>query len=112
MLAKTLLIASITYAACTAANADGLNIRGARSCGEWVEGHQVNVSTLDGTFAETWLIGYLSGIAAATGKDFLGGTDNASIFLWVTNYCRANPLNSLDEGGTSLFALLTKRKGT
>ena len=59
-----------------------VEIRGAISCGKWQE------QRLPGSvrWGETWLIGYLSGQAIALDRDFLKGTDNASIFLWMDSY--------------------------
>jgi hypothetical protein len=81
------------------------------SCGQWVQ--QRNP---DGRTAEVyrfWLLGYVSGLAVASGTDKLKSTDSASIELWMDNYCRANPLKYVDEGGTVLFNELgekTKQK--
>jgi hypothetical protein len=85
--------------------ARAIEVRGIRSCGEWVSDNK--------TLAlgnQTWLLGYLSGIAVATGKQVLNGTDNQSIYLWVDNYCRANPLKSLPDAGNALYFELVKQK--
>ncbi len=82
-----------------------IEVRGVRSCGEWVSDNK--------TLAlgnQTWLLGYLSGIAVATRKQILSGTDNQSIYLWVDNYCRANPLQSLSDAGADLYFELVKQK--
>jgi hypothetical protein len=85
--------------------AQTIEVRGIRSCGEWVK----DKDTL--AFGnQTWLVGYLSGLAVATNKQFLSGTDNQSIYLWVDNYCRANPLRSLPDAGTALYYELVKQK--
>jgi hypothetical protein len=85
--------------------AQTIQLRGARSCGEWVKEKGIQA-----TGNQTWLIGYLSGIAVATNKSFLRGTDNQSIFLWVDNYCQANPLMSLADAGEILYFELVKQK--
>jgi hypothetical protein len=59
----------------------------------------------------SWLLGYLSGLAVSSGRDFLSGTDNASIYRWMDEYCRVNPLRDVSNGGNALAAELTKRKG-
>ena len=89
-------------------------IKGATSCGTWVEeeakhkapGQYINTS-------RTWLVGYLSGLAVASDKNFWGRQgvnllDNASAYLWIDNYCRANPLKSIDDGGIALFLERTR----
>ena len=80
-------------------------IRGARSCGQWVEARKGGYNP-----AESWLVGFLSGAALGANVDILKGTDNLSLFLWVDNYCRANPLKDLDDAGVDLFLELKKTK--
>lgn len=92
-----------------ASNGQELETRGSRSCGTWVDLRKENSSVTKAS--EAWLVGYLSGIVAATGKDALRGTDNSSLFLWMDNYCRSNPLSQLFEGGDKLFIELAKKKG-
>ena len=55
--------------------------------------------------------GYLSGRAGVSGGDFLKGTDNDSIFLWLDNYCRANPQMDLEQAGIDLARELMQLKG-
>lgn len=86
-----------------------VSIRGSRSCGTWIDYQkQGGASSLA---SETWLVGFLSGIAFESNKDILDGADNPSIFLWVTNYCQANPLESLTKAGEALAVALMKKKG-
>jgi hypothetical protein len=86
-----------------------ITVRGLRSCGIWVEEESKDSPGRMGN--QTWLIGYISGLAIGTGKDVLKGTENTSLFLWMTNYCRANPLKDIGDGGAELyFELLKKQK--
>ena len=60
-------------------------------------------------------MGYLSGIALALDKDFWGqpgsnALDSASVYLWMDNYCRANPLKDIADGGELLFQERTRGK--
>jgi len=57
---------------------------------------------------EGWVMGFLSASADASGKDFLKDTDAKSIFLWMDNYCRANPLKHVAHGARELFFELGK----
>lgn len=83
-------------------SANALTTRGSSSCGEWVsEGSR---------YGMTWLLGYLSGLAMGTGHDVLSGTDHKSIELWMTNYCKANPLSNIADGGEEIFFALLKKK--
>lgn len=88
--------------------AQAVEVIGARSWGAWLEYRAQRGSSSVTT--EAWLVGYLSGIAISRGKDALKGTDNQSIYAWMDNYCRANPLSFLPEGGQHLFWELVKQK--
>ena len=92
----------------TVFDARAITIRGAESCGIWVkERQEKKISTF---IHQRWLAGYLSGIAVGNGKDVLKGTDNESIFLWMDNYCQANPLKDIADGSEVLFLELVKQK--
>jgi len=87
--------------------------RGARSCVAWQEyrqdknaGHPQNAEIY-----ETWLVGYLSGIVAGSGTDFLAGTDNEAVFQMVDVYCGANLLMNLATAGTYVARDLMQQKG-
>ena len=60
---------------------------------------------------KNWFLGYLSGRADESGKNFLKGTDSESIFLWLDNYCHANPDKNLDNAGLDLARELMQLKG-
>lgn len=92
-----------------AAPAEGA-ARGAPSCGEWVA-HREKSDTL-ALGNGYWLLGYLSGIAVGTGKEFLSGTDNSAINAWMDKYCQAYPLKDLTSGGSALAAELLKSRRT
>ncbi len=87
----------------------GVEARQAPSCGEWVA-HREKSDTLALGNA-SWLLGFLSGSAVATGRNFLPGTDNVSIYKWMDNYCLTNPLRDLSSGGNALAAELARKKG-
>ncbi len=82
----------------------------APSCGEWVV-HREKSDTLALANA-SWLLGYLAGLAAGSGKDELAATDNAAIYKWIDAYCRKNPLRNLSSGAGALAAELGGRKGS
>jgi hypothetical protein len=101
-----LLISSFVAAA---ASTEGqVEARQAPSCGEWIT-HREKSDTLALSNA-SWLLGYLSGLSISAGRDFLSGTDNASIYKWMDNYCRTNPLRDVSSGGNALAAELEKKK--
>lgn len=82
---------------------------GQPDCGEWVRSHrQVD---------RAWLLGYLSGmnqIHNATDRkptdplDALNSAEQA--FLWMDNWCKANPLKKVGAGAFELFIELMRHR--
>lgn len=86
--------------------------RGARPCAAWNDnrleeraGHPFKAEV-----HQTWLVGYLSGLAAGAGVDFLAGSGNDALFLRVDEYCRANPGAHLGLAGTAIARDLMQEK--
>ena len=82
---------------------------GAPDCGQW--------TTSASTTRKAWLLGFMSGLAARHAA--LGGSptdplnalsSSDQVLVWMTNYCKENPLSSVNEGGTRLFTELISRK--
>ena len=79
---------------------------GGYDCGQWF---------VKGGVAKAWLLGYLSGINAMVANENnnydplakLGSAEQA--FLWVDNYCKANPLKNLYAAGSELYFELQKK---
>lgn len=93
--------------------AQSVESRGSRSCVSWqshrleqAEGYAQN-SEVD----QTWLVGYLSGVVAGSGIDFLVSTDNQTLFSMVDDYCNSQPRGQLAAAGTSLARGLMQQKG-
>lgn len=80
---------------------------GNRSCGKWVEGRS-NPGSYRNIGVISWLGGYISGMASMSGVDILKDRDADSVFLWVDNYCRSNPLENLSDAGNALYSELQK----
>lgn len=96
--------------------ASAVDIRGSRSCGKWVEEKRMansmnEMNRIPVLITKNWFLGYLSGRADESGKNFLKGTDSESIFLWLDNYCHANPAKNLDNAGLDLARELMQLKG-
>ena len=109
LLPACVLFASSGLALAAAPAEGGAQARQAPSCGEWVA-HREKSSTL--ALGDTaWLLGYLSGMAVNSTKDALSGTDNATLYRWMDNYCRNNPLRDVSSGARALAAELAGRKG-
>jgi hypothetical protein len=101
-LALTCLVLSATTS-----EAQAVMTRGAPSCGKWIA--EKGNGPMRGGY-EWWLLGFLTGVAVSSDKDFLRGTDNESIYLWVDNYCSSKPLSSVTEAGDRLSEELIKQK--
>ncbi|MFA7280909.1 MAG: hypothetical protein WC100_12505 [Sterolibacterium sp.] len=83
---------------------------GSPSCGEWVA-HREKSDTLALGNAY-WLQGFMAGLSAGSGKDFLAGTDSSAFNGWMDKYCQANPLRDLASGAGALAAELQKNRRT
>jgi hypothetical protein len=93
-----------------------VEIKGARNCGKWIEERRAANSSKDLNkipvlITRSWFLGYLSGRAAQSGKDFLKSTDSDSIFLWLDNYCRDHAQAELDQAAIDLARELMQMKG-
>ena len=70
---------------------------GPPDCGEWFQQPS----------SKAWLAGYLSGINGSSfysdGTDFIEAVSGAQVFLWMDNYCKANPLKTVPEGANQLI---------
>ena len=96
--------------------ASAVEIKGSRTCSKWLEEKRIANSTKEMNkvpvlITRSWFLGYLSGRADESGRNFLKGTDSDSIFLWLDNYCRANPQMDLDKAGIELARELMQLKG-
>jgi len=88
--------------------------RGARTCTAWQEYRQdekAGINDLNSQIYQTWVFGYLSGIVAGSGMDFLSGTDNETVSLMIDAYCEANPGMNLAGAGTFVARQLMQQKG-
>ena len=88
-------------------NVHAVMLIGNVDCGKWFS-HSPQ--------AKGWVAGYMSGLSAAglyPGEDPLAKIRSAEqVFLWIDNYCRANPLKSVGDAGNALFEELAESKKT
>ena len=105
------MLSFFTCLSCAANEANAVTVLGRHTCGEWVLHHQADSNSVEGVSEEGWLPGYLSGFAFASNKNFLSGADPLSLLLWVSNYCRDNPIDYLADAAAALAYELIKRKG-
>lgn len=80
------------------ANCNAIQFMGVPSCGEWVNRHSTN----DGAAMEEWLLGFLSGLAAGKNIDLLKKVQKEYLYLWIDNYCQANPSGRVDNAAHDL----------
>ena len=96
--------------------AAAVEIKGVRSCGKWMEEKRAansakEMNRIPVLITRSWFLGYLSGRADQSGKNFLRGTDSDSIFLWLDNYCHEHPQEDLDKAGIDLAHELMQLRG-
>src|SRR5690349_9318000 len=82
------------------ADAQMMRGAGAESCGQWMSymfgvERQVEVN---------WVLGFLSAanILGSEGHDFLKGTDDGAVSVWMDNYCRQHPLDQIAGAANKL----------
>ncbi|SEJ40735.1 hypothetical protein SAMN05192539_1010142 [Paraburkholderia diazotrophica] len=79
---------------------------GVPSCGQWIARKN---SVSDKATSESWLLGYLSGLATGTRVDILRDTDYDSLIAWMDNYCNTHPLERVSGGAAQLYIELQGR---
>ena len=98
-----LIVVTVIIMWSTTVNTKEIAVFSGFSCGSWIS-NETNMG-------KSWLLGYMSGLAYGSGKNVLTDTDKDSIFLWMKNYCNANPLEDVMVGGDMLFWELMQKKG-
>lgn len=89
-------------------NASAITVAGGQSCGEWLK-HRKN-GGWEAIVVQNWLMGYLSGVAMESNKDFLKNAEGESIFLYIDQYCTKNPLERVRGAGDQLASELSKKR--
>jgi hypothetical protein len=91
----------------TALNA--LTMQGIPNCAAWL---QIR-SSGRAVEATSWLLGFLSGISLGTGREFWDIPNKTlapeQAYLWMDNFCQANPLKSVLDGAYQLFNEVTSQ---
>jgi hypothetical protein len=81
---------------------------GTQSCGQWIAEHRRGV----GFHQDSWLMGYVSGANAfflKSSPDISEGTDLHGMTGWMDNYCRSNPLATIQSAADALLLELLNR---
>jgi hypothetical protein len=79
------------------------------SCGSMVAAYEKD--DLGRVVHTTWVSGYLTAIneKAHIGKDITNGSDVEAWSMWIYNYCKSNPLDTLHKATTKLVDELRLR---
>lgn len=92
---KTKIVVLLFWMLCLSASAEW--VRGEPDCAMWLK-PDTHARELEN---KAWLIGFLSGANMTLTLDadrkpfnYFEGLTNGQIYLWMDNYCRANPLSS------------------
>jgi len=111
---KQTIGALVFVLAMVSSTAEAATIFGGYDCGQWVKRSQQPARK---ALQEAWLLGFLSGmnvtyeLAGSGPRDPLGTLNSADqAFVWMDNFCQANPLRQLDGAALELFAELTAKK--
>jgi hypothetical protein len=83
---------------------------GQNICKEWTTARNSKEASQVSIEHEQWLAGFLSGLAMGSGRNILKGQEIRSLFLWMDDYCRANPSNSITDAAKKLATELNNKK--
>lgn len=103
-----LLVVAVSLSALWAAPASAVSAMGTRSCAQWADARS-QPGSAERFSAEAWLVGFLSGMAAALNRDILAGVSQQSLTAWMDAYCRRHPRSNTGEGGFDLVNELSAR---
>jgi hypothetical protein len=75
---------------------------GSASCGTWLTARRDRQAAA----YEQWVVGFLSGVGAygSAQQNPLHGVDEESVWAWIDNFCRGNPLKLIIETTTAFVA--------
>lgn len=104
------LLLSMALGYATSATASGIQGAGAIPCGKWV----AQRTTGDHHMALAWVMGFMSSynhyVESSSKKNgVFGEIDHNSIALWLDNYCKSNPLESVYSGSYKLVEEMDKK---
>jgi hypothetical protein len=103
-----IMLSLIAFLFLGAGPSEAVILKGSRDCGEWIASRKPESRNLH---PETWLVGFLSGIAIARNVEFWQNATpitSDQAYLWIDKWCRENPLTHISEGAVELFYLRSK----
>lgn len=103
-LASALLIATVVPA-----SAKYLIGAGTQYCSKWTMEHQTK--TVTASQQNAWILGFVSAMNAAEPNepDFLKQPDADALVDWISNFCRARPLEYIEDAARALVIELMRR---
>ena len=115
-----LLVAAFTLIGTVLAAADDMATTfgvGSRSCDIWIEKRHNPIDTIAVGFYLEWVNGFLSAVNNVIGPrekiDILRqptqGPDYKDLYIWIDNYCTANPRSSIAQAAKALSGDLIRR---
>ena len=84
---------------------------GSPECRDWLNPRDVSGVSLEHLRNNAWLVGFLSGVAAGTGKNILAGEDATDLQQKVSQHCRAKPSLAVSEAALYVVIELKRKKG-
>ncbi len=84
--------------------------QGTMSCGEWLQDRQLKDPSEQDVIRgdESWVLGFITGVNAASSSDAGNQSEAAGMFAWIDNYCRTHPLAQLVGATEQLWFSLNK----
>jgi hypothetical protein len=107
---KTLILLFLSLSLLLSSEANALTVIGDRTCQKWI--HDRNAAKKANPSPdeiwqeladESWLMGFLTGVAVESYTDYLKQPNAEAINIWVDNYCAQHPLNFLGTASHQLY---------
>jgi hypothetical protein len=83
---------------------------GYRSCGNWTSEREGKTER-SYEFAQ-WILGYITAVniyVLQYDDDVTKGADNAELLVWIDDYCRAHPLDRIEDAAEELLKVIRKK---
>lgn len=86
---------------------------GNTSCGVWSQGHSDGRKDALAISQESWVFGYVTAMNSVSllsgGRDLGASVDGPGMIGWISNYCAANPLETIYKAADMLVGELARR---
>ncbi|MGJ4899444.1 hypothetical protein ACQR2B_31010 [Bradyrhizobium oligotrophicum] len=108
---KTIVVCATAFCTTWANVAGAAEVvgQGAQSCATWTKQLRLSDSSLS-YVNEAWVLGFLSGRNFYSSAAITIPEANA-VSAWITNYCAANPVDTIAQAAAELANYLHDRRG-